>query len=244
MVKGGCKKLNLKVLTVLVLFFVIACATSATRDSAQQAGAHYKIGVSYLNEGKAQQAFVEFQKAYEINPHDKEVLNAIGIIYLLYFDETAKAVGYFEKAINVDPNYSEAYNNLGYAHEKLGRFDTAISFYRKALSNLQYPTPEKAYISMGNSYYRLGKYEDALNSYKEAVKRAPNLGLSYMKMALCYNAMGRYGDASTALTYAITLDPLYKGDRGKALEDFTIRALKASGFEEKDIRDYIEIIKY
>jgi hypothetical protein len=56
--------------------------------------------------------------------------------------------------------------------------------------------------------------------------------------------MGRYGDASTAMTYAIKLDPTYKGDKEKALEDFSIMKLKAIGYEEKDFRDYIEIIKY
>ena len=90
------------------------------------------MGVAYLNEEKVQQAFVEFQQAYQLNPNDKEVLNAIGIIYLLYFDETAKAIDFFEKATKVDPNYSDAYNNLGFAYEKLGRFDAAITFYKKA----------------------------------------------------------------------------------------------------------------
>ena len=227
------------------MLFVIACATTKhSGDKIQTAEAHYKIGVSYLNDSKAQQAFVEFQRAYELNPNDREVLNAIGIIYLLYFDDTAKAINFFEKAVKADPNYSEAYNNLGFAYEKLGQFDKAIPFYKKAVSNLLYHTPEKAYISMGNSYYRLGRYDDAVSSYKEAARRAPNLGLPYLRMALCYNAMGRYGDASTAMTLAIDLDPVYKGDKEKALDDFTITQLKATGYEEKDFRDYIEIIKY
>lgn len=235
---------RLKILSIMSLLFVIACATTQTGDKTQEAAAHYKIGVSYLNEAKVQQAFVEFQKAYELNPNDKEVLQAIGYIYLVHFDDTAKAIDFFEKAAKADPSYSEAYNNLGVAYEKLGQFDKAISYYKKAVSNLLYATPEKAYISMGNSYYRLGKYEDALYSYKEAVKRAPGLGLPYMRMALCYNAMGRYGEASTALTHAIKVDPVYKGDKEKALEDFTMLKLKATGYEEKDFRDYIEIIKY
>jgi tetratricopeptide (TPR) repeat protein len=227
------------------MLFVIACATvEPTGDNTHTAAAHYKIGVSYLNENKAQQAFVEFQKAYELNPNDREVLNAIGYIYLVHFDDTAKAIDFFEKAVKAYPNYSEAYNNLGFAYEKQGQFDKAISFYKKAVSNLLYSTPEKAYISMGNSYYRLGKYEDAISSYKDAVNRAPELSLPYMRMALCYNAMGRYGDASTAMTHAIALHPVYKGDKEKALEDFTTMKLKAKGYEEKDFRDYIEITKY
>ena len=235
---------QLKFFTVLPLLVVIACANVQTKDDVQQAGAHFKMGVAYLKEDKVQQAFVEFQQAYQINPSDKEVLNGIGVIYLLYFDETEKAIDFFEKATKVDPNYSDAYNNLGFAHEKLGRFDAAIPYYKKAVSNLTYSTPEKAYIGLGNAYYRLGKYEDALSAYKEAVKRAPNMGLPYMRMALCYNAMGRYGEASSAMTYALTLDPAFKGDREKAVEAFNLWKLKATGYEEKDIQDYIEIIKY
>lgn len=234
----------LKIFAIMSMLFLIACSTVQTGDKIQEAGAHYKIGVSFLNDAKAQQAFVEFQKAYELDPGNKEVLNAIGIIYLLYFDETAKAIDFFEKAVKADPNYSESYNNLGFAYEKLGQFDKAIPFYKKALSNLMYSTPEKAYLSMGNSYYRLGKYEEAISAYKDAAKRAPELSLPYLRLALCYNAMGRYGDASTALTHAITLHPVYKGDKEKALEDFAIMKLTATGYEEKDLRDYIEILKY
>ena len=227
------------------MLFVIACATThQTANNIQEATAHYKIGISYLNEAKAQQAFVEFQKAYELNPNDREVLNAIGFIYLMRFDETAKAIDFFEKATKADPNYSDAYNNLGFSYEKLGQFEKAIPFYKKALSNLLHSTPEQAYRNMGNSYYRLGKYEDALYAYKEAIKRAPDLSVSYLRMALCFNAMGRYGEASTAMTHAIKLDPVYKGDKEKALDDLTIMKLKATGYEEKDLRDYIEILKY
>lgn len=234
----------LKILSVMSILFVIACATAQTGDNIKAATAHYKIGVSYLTENKAQQAFVEFQKAYELNPDDKEVLNAIGYIYLMHFDETAKAIDFFERATKADPNYSDAYNNMGFAYEKLGQFEKAIYFYKKALSNLVYSTPEQAYRNMGNSYYRLGKYEDALYAYKEAIKRAPELSLNYLRMALCYNAMGRYGEASTAMTHAIKLDPVYKGDKEKAADDFALMKLKATGHEENDLRDYIEILKY
>ena len=189
-------------------------------------------------------AYKELDSPDELNPDDREVLNAIGYIYLIHFDETAKAIDFFEKATRADPNYSDAYNNMGFAYEKLGQYEKAIHFYKKALSNLTYATPEQAYRNMGNSYYRLGKYEDALHAYKEAIKRAPELSLTYMRMALCYNAMGRYGEASTAMAQAKKLDPVYKGDKEKAADDFSIRQLKATGHEENDLRDYIEILKY
>jgi tetratricopeptide (TPR) repeat protein len=224
--------------------FICSCATTATENDIQTASAHFKIGTGYLSEKRVQPAFVEFQRAYELNPGDKEVLNAIGIIYLLYFDETQLAVDFFQKAIKVDPDYSEAYNNLGYAHEKMDKFDAAIPLYKKAVANLLYATPEKAFTNMGRAYYRMGRYDNAVIAYKDAIRRAPGLDLPYLGLALCYNATGRYGDASAALSHAISLNPLYKGDAKRAAEDFNTRRITASGYEQKDLADYLEILKY
>jgi Tfp pilus assembly protein PilF len=228
------------------LSLIVSCATTENREENREvkATAFYKIGVAYLNENKIQQAYVEFHKAYELDPRNKEILNAIGYIYLIHLDKAEEAIEYFKKAVDVDPNYSDAFNNLGYAHEKSGNYETAISYYKKAISNPLYPTADKTYINLGSSYYRLRKYDDALVAFKEAIKRDPNFFLPYMKIALCYNALGKYGDASTAITQGITLDPGYKGDKEKAIEDLTLKKIKAIGYDEQDIRDYIEILKY
>ncbi len=226
------------------LALICSCATTRSGEKTQEAIAHYKIGVSYLNENKVQQAFVEMHKALELDPHNKEVLTAIGIIYLLHFEEPQKSVEYFEKAAKEDRDYSEAYNNLGYAYEKMGRYDEAIAFYHKALSNPLYPTAEKAYINLGNAYYRLRKYDSAIASFREAIKRAPDLGIPYLRLALCFNSLGKYGDAAAAMNQAIKLEPAYKGSRERAVDDFTVRKLRAGGFEEQDLRDYLEILKY
>ncbi len=237
-------KLSTYIIFLFFLVSMVSCATFHTESAMQNSAARYKIGVGYYSEGKIQQAFVEFQYAYELNPQNKEVLYAIGIIYLLDFDETLKAIDFFQRAVKVDPDYSEAYNNLGYAHAKIGKFDAAIPFYKKALSNLFYATPEMAYVNMGKAYYRIGRYDEAAVAFKEAIKRAPNFDLPYLGLALCYNATGKYGDASAALSRAIVLNPQYKGNAKMAAEDFLIRKLSASNYDQKDFADYLEILKY
>jgi tetratricopeptide (TPR) repeat protein len=246
LIKAGYDELKKIRICFLFMFAVFAasCATTSTEQSAQQATAHYRLGVASLNEKKIQQAFVEFHRAIELNPNDKEVLNAIGIIYLLHLDNTPKSIEYFERAIKVEPNYSEAYNNLGYAYDKSGDFEMAITCFKKAISNPLYATVEWAYFNMGNSYYRLGKCDVALSAFKEVIKREPAFSPPYMRMALCYNRLGRYSDAATAMDQAIKLDPIYNGNKEKAIEDLHFKHIKAIGNEEAEIRDYIEILKY
>jgi Tfp pilus assembly protein PilF len=233
-----------KEIVFVVLFILAFGAACATVDTSNEATAHYKLGVMHLSGNRVQHAFVEFHKAYDLDPKNKEVLNAIGTIYLLQFDEPSKAVEYFEKALKTDPEYSEVHNNLGYAHEKMGNFETAVTFYKKAVSNPLYATAEKAFINMGNAYYRLGRYDSAIAAFREAIKRDPNLGLPYMRLALCYNAMGRYGDAAVALKRGIELDPGYKGDAEKAIQDLNLKRIHGSKYDEQDARDLLEILKY
>lgn len=227
-----------------ILVFLAACATTTLSNKVQKASAHYKIGLSYYNENKIQKAYIEFQKALELNPKDKEAINAIGILHLLQFEDYNKAIEYFKEALKIDPDFSEALNNIGVAYEKTGKIDDAIESYKKAIANPMYQNPEKAFYNLGKLYYRQGQYDSAIDAFKGALRRVNNYYLSFYGLALCYNAKGYYGDASTALERAIELDPVYKGDRDKALKDFEDKKLLARGDDVRDILDYIEILQY
>lgn len=45
----------------------------------------------------------------------------------------AASAAQFEKAVQADPGYAEAYSNLGYAYRKQGMFDKAVRTYNKAI---------------------------------------------------------------------------------------------------------------
>ena len=229
---------------LLLLTFVCSCAGSASEDEIHKANYHYQIGVSYLNDNNIQPAFVEFQKALEFNHRDKDVHNALGIIYLMKLEDYPKAVEHFKEALDIDETFSEASNNLGNAYANMGKYYEAIESYKKAISNPQYKNAAKALHNMGMVYYRLSKFDEALDSFKEAIKRFSSFHLPYYGLALCYNAKGQYGDASVAMARAIELDPLYKGNKEKALEDLKEQRIRARGIEEKDVNDYLDILKY
>lgn len=216
----------------------------STEERLQKASAHYQLGISYMNDNNIQPAFVEFQKAIELNPNDKDSLNAIGLIYLLKLENYQKAVEYFDRALMIDKSFSEAQNNIGYAYEKMGRFDDAAVAYKSAISNPLYKSVEKAFNNLGRVYYRQKRYGEAIEAYKESLRRFSSFHLPYYGLALCYNAIGRYGDAATSLKKAIELDPAYNGDRDKALKDMREKRLLAKGYEEKDLSDLIEIFNY
>jgi Tfp pilus assembly protein PilF len=235
------KKVKNSVLCFMIV--LCSCSTLHTADN-QRAKAHFQLGMSYMNDNNIQPAFVEFQKAMELDPENKEVLNMLGIIYLAKLENYTEAIKYFKKAMDVDSDYSEAANNLGMAYERAGQLDESVRAYKTALSNPMYRNAEKAFSNLGGVYYRMKKYNESIDAYKESLRRYPDFHLPYYGLALCYNSLNQYGDSAAALTRAIELDPNYKGDRDKAEEDFRNRKMFAMGDEEKDFLDWLEILNY
>ncbi|MDA8338414.1 MAG: tetratricopeptide repeat protein [Nitrospiraceae bacterium] len=201
------------------------------------------MGISHLNEGNIQAAFVELQKAYQISPDNKEILNSLGLVYL-HLEEFEKAKDLFLRAVSIDSEFSEAYNHLGVTYSRRGQWTESIEAFKKALLNPLYQTPEMAFYNLGMAYYRVGQYEPAINAFKDAIKRVPLFPLPYYGLALAYNRESRYGDAAAIIARAIEIDTAYKGDKKKFIEDIKQKLLTSKGDEESDFRDYLEIMRY
>jgi len=234
----------LKVFLILLAVILAGSCAGITEKDTKNSQYHYQLGISYLNDNNIQPAFTELQKALELNPGDKEIHNALGVIYLTNLEDYAKAIEHFQKALAIDKNYSEAATNLGNAYANMKKFEQAMESYKIALSNPQYKNAAMAFNNLGMVYYRVSKLDEALSAFKEALKRYSDFHAPYYGLALCYNAKEQYGDAALAMKRAIELDPLYKGDMEKAIVDLRNQKLRAKDEQEHDIADYLEIIQY
>ncbi len=237
------KSLKILIGITLLITIIPGCAT-LDEGKKQEAESHYKMAISHLKEEDYQPAFVELQKTIRLNPQDKRAYYALGLVYH-YFEDYKKSVESLQRAISLDPRYSSAYNLMGLVFMEEGKYNKAVESFKKAVRNPLYEHPEKSYANLGKVYYRMGEYKKALSAYKKSAKRAPDNPVAYYGIALCYNALGRYGDASDAMKEAIRLDPDIKGDITRAEEKFTRKKLSATGeAEEQDYIDFLDILHY
>jgi tetratricopeptide (TPR) repeat protein len=93
----------------------------------------------------------------------------------------AEAVGQFEQALRLYPNYPKAHLNLGIALEQLGHRDDAIYQYQQAL--LLSPDYAKAHLSLAVALEHTGKIQDAIQHYQEALRINPDLTDSQSALA-------------------------------------------------------------
>ena len=83
-----------------------------------------------------------------------------------------KAINSYEKAIELNPNYPEAYNNLGNILQELGDSNEAKKCLEKAIElNPNYGT---AYNNLGNVLQELGDSNEGKICFEKAIKLNPN----------------------------------------------------------------------
>ncbi|HKO62789.1 MAG TPA: tetratricopeptide repeat protein [Pyrinomonadaceae bacterium] len=122
-------------------------------------------------------------------------------------DDCEKALPYFEKAVESDNNYAEAWAQTGFCREKLGRHGEAIEASRKAVSLR--PSAE-SYFNLGLAHYYLKQYREAAENYRNAIKLDPfNAADAHYAVGLVYRDWGRVDEEIQAYKQAIKLKPDY-----------------------------------
>lgn len=111
------------------------------------------------------------------NLSNAETMNALG--ETAYHNKNMEqAVTYYNAAIQEDPNYGQAYGNLGLAYKKLGRNAEAIWANRKAITLAAGPDANTvkagSYYNIGRIYEEKGRYADALRQYEMAKGQKAN----------------------------------------------------------------------
>lgn len=107
---------------------------NALQIDSSNAFARYDLALHYQNQEEFGKAIDQY--LYLINNIDSSFSTAfhnIGFIYLLYSNDLDTAISYFNKAIEIDFNYSDAYANKGYALELQEKYTDAFIEYQTAL---------------------------------------------------------------------------------------------------------------
>jgi tetratricopeptide (TPR) repeat protein len=119
----------------------------------------------------------------------------------------AEAIGHFQKAIEIKPDYAAAYYNLGCAFDKQGRFDKAIAHYQKALEI--HPHYAKADNNLGVVLLEEGRLDEAVEHCQKALEINPDYVEAYYNLGCAFDKQDRLAEAIGAYQKAIEIKPDY-----------------------------------
>ncbi|HYI93397.1 MAG TPA: tetratricopeptide repeat protein [Bryobacteraceae bacterium] len=121
----------------------------------------------------ARKMFREAVDMYASTGQDTAIIaNKMGIAYH-QMTELDTARKYYQRAIKLDPKYSEAINNLGTIFYAKKNYRKAVSQYNKALKIK--PSSASIYSNLGTAQFARKKYKQALEAYDIALSIDPEV---------------------------------------------------------------------
>ena len=113
----------------------------------------------------------------------------------------------FQQAVDLDPEYSDAYNNLGILYMQDKEYAKAESSFHNALKNPLYLTPEKALVNLGKVMETQDNAAAAEQYYRRAIKYKPAFFQAYYNLGLLFYHTDRFKQAVTVFDQATKLAP-------------------------------------
>ena len=162
------------------------------------------IAINAFHNGNYQKAISLSNDILTKNSNNSFIQNMVGISYV-NLGVPENGIPYFETALVIKEDYSEARANLGTALLLIGKIDTAINALEKALK--QDPQNALAWHSLGNAKTRKFAYDEAQYAYEKALEINPNYLNALNSLGVLFGKSGKENQALKIFKRGLALDP-------------------------------------
>jgi tetratricopeptide (TPR) repeat protein len=128
--------------------------------------------------------------------------------------EFTQAIDHYKKATEIAPDYSTAYNILGYAYRQNEAYPDAENAFKKYIELI--PNDPNPYDSYAELLLKMGRFEEAITQYNKALAIEPSFLNSHFGIAAALAYQGKASEAQAELE-KITTKARTDGERRTAL---------------------------
>jgi tetratricopeptide (TPR) repeat protein len=147
-----------------------------------------------------------WQDTVEKCPDNPRAHHCLGIA-LMDTGNAPEAIGQYEQALRLKPNYFEVHSNLGIALLRAGRAQQAIAQCEEALRIK--PDYVEAHVNLGDALLQMGRSPEAIAEYEQALKLQPDSAVAQYNLANVLLRLGRAQEAIGHYEQALKLQPDY-----------------------------------
>jgi len=115
------------------------------------------------------------------------------------------AIGEYTKSVEIYPEFTSAWYNLGVTYYAKGENDNALKAYNRAIQHN--PAHKQSLNNIGVIYFNKKDYDNALKHFLIAVESNPNYGDPYANIGAVYHNKGEYDKAITYYEKALKYNP-------------------------------------
>jgi serine/threonine protein kinase/Flp pilus assembly protein TadD len=159
---------------------------------------------AYLVEKDPEKSFRILLQMAEKYPKVKGIFYDLSIYYLNRgaYDE---AIIELNRALELDPNYGLAHNELGYVYSATGDFSKAVEHLQKYVSLS--PGEANPLDSLAEAYFDMGRLDEAIANYKDSLKIKSDLFGPYFCVGYIYALKAEYAEAMRWMDKFIAMAP-------------------------------------
>jgi tetratricopeptide (TPR) repeat protein len=201
------------------------------------AKAYHVLGMALERMGHLHKALVTYERAFQLDPEDPELLINLGLI-AWNLKQTAGAATMFQLYINACPDSPLGYNNMGSVMCDLGHPDVGIETLRAAINRMPHETI--LWNSLATVLAEEGRADESLVFYNEAIRLEPGFARAYHNLGYAYQHLGQLEAALDNYDKALerVVDPAEKIETAHSRSICLIGAGKLEeGFREYEIRN-------
>jgi tetratricopeptide (TPR) repeat protein/ADP-heptose:LPS heptosyltransferase len=130
------------------------------------------LGNLFQEQGRHEEAIIQYKKAIMINPNDEKIYNNLGLSFFkmhLYENSLEE----YKKAITINPRYEEAIFGLGNSYDMIGNPGEAMKELNRVIAIN--PNHARAFVNLAQIQLALGNFMDGWKNYgwrfKEEINR-------------------------------------------------------------------------
>ena len=166
--------------------------SSAARAYPKSAKMHQAVGQVLAEQGLMDRAILAFRRALSIR-EEAMTYNNLGNAYGVkgVFEQASAA---YRKAVELDPQYAEAWMNLGVTAMRAGDARTAAEGFRQAAVLL--PEDKEVHFNFGVALEKTGRPEEAAQAYRRSAAQGD--ARAHLNLGRVFESQGRHGDAVAA----------------------------------------------
>jgi tetratricopeptide (TPR) repeat protein len=160
-------------------------------------------GLALAKQGKIDDAIVSLERALAIYPKSEHAHNNLGIA--LRKRDPRKAVEHLRKAVELDPDFTEAKVNLGAALLELGEADEARKAFAEALA--QDPKSAMTHFRLGSVLLDRSDLEGARGHFETSLKLNPTHADTHNSLGVVHLRQGDLAGAMAEFQAALRIEP-------------------------------------
>ena len=187
-----------------IFYFSLLNVIYSQQEETKSTGVYnVEDGVMSTTQSEETEQLQGYPQASEINSRAISLYNdATELIY----KKPDLAISNFKEAIEIEPKFVQAIDNLGKVYRIIEEYDLAEKTYKKSIAI--FPNGPSAHLNLALVYRIQKKYQNAIQEYKMGISCAPNSPEGYYGIAQVY--LYFLNDNKLAKKYAYEALSLYE----------------------------------